>query len=50
MGERAARILGDASLRRRLSEQVRRTVADRFTVERQVQEYLAWYAAHMGAA
>lgn len=46
MGARAARILGDAALRQRLSEQALRSVATRFSVERQLDEYLDWYAQH----
>lgn len=49
MADRAAALLGDASLRSRLGAAARATVAARFTAERQVTEYLAWYGSHMAA-
>lgn len=49
MADRAAALLGDASLRSRLGAAARATVTARFTAERQVKEYLAWYGSHMAA-
>lgn len=49
MADRAAALLGDAALRDRLGAAARASVAARFTAERQVREYLAWYAEHMVA-
>lgn len=50
IAERASRVMTDAALRERMSAQARATVSARFTLERQVREYLAWYAPHLSAA
>lgn len=49
MADRAAALLADAALRDRLGAAARATVAARFTADRQVREYLAWYAHHTEA-
>lgn len=49
MAERCIEILSDKGFRRRLGDGARQTFADRFTVDRQVRDYLDLYARLTGA-
>jgi glycosyltransferase involved in cell wall biosynthesis len=50
IAERASRVIADAALRERIAAQARNTISGHFTLERQLREYLTWYAPYVGAA